>query len=393
MRSRFQIGCLFACLIGIALSANAAEGDARLAPQRADNGMGQWLKRIGKVRLPGENERSHSTVTNAFRDVAAVSTRSTVRVLSDGSQVALGVVVRADGLILTKASELSGRLECLFADASRAAATKVAQTDQLDLALLKVQRTNLPVIPWSPSSVLPVGSWIVTPNLDPLPIAIGVVSAPLHESPAPIAVLGVRMNVADRGVRVNVVMPGTGAARAGVREGDVIATINGRAADSPQAITDIIRGLQPGDRVTLSVLREQEPLSLVATLGDMNRLGGLEQAELMDSLGGPLSRRRAGFSSVIQHDSVIRPRECGGPLVDLDGKAVGVNIARASRVATLALPADLAQRAVQDMLRSVHGSQPTHQTATIQAGATTAAKIPAPNSQPTGQAATIATAK
>lgn len=377
MRSRFGVGRHVAGILCLALSAGmplstgmpaarAAEGDARLAPpQKADNGMGQWLKRLGKVRLPGEYERGHPTVTHAFREVAAASTRSTVRVLSDGSQVALGVVVRSDGLILTKTSELSGKLECYFADETRTSATKVAQVDQLDLALLQVPKSNLPVVRWSDSKALPVGSWLVTTNLEPLPIAIGVVSAPLHESPAPRAVLGVSMNVADRGVRVNLVMPGTGAARAGVREGDVIATINGRTADSPEAITDIIRGLQPGDRVTLSVLREQEPLSLVATLGDMNRLGGLEQAELMDSLGGPLSRRRAGFPSVIQHDSVIRPRECGGPLVDLDGKAVGVNIARASRVATLALPADLAQRAVQDMLRSIPSSQPARQTATI----------------------------
>jgi serine protease Do len=329
--------------------------------------MTQWLKRLGKVRLPGEYERAHSTITNAFRDVSAAPSRSTVRVLSDGVQVALGIIVGADGLILTKASELSGRLECILPDGSRLDATQLVQRDQVDLALLRVARAKLPVVSWSDSAVVPpVGSWLITASVEPQPVAIGVVSAPPQESPMPRAILGVRMYSVERGVRVNLVMPGTGAARAGVREGDIIATINGRTADTPEAITKVIRSLQPGDRVTLSVLREESPLSLVATLGDMNRLGGLEQAELMDSLGGPLSKRRAGFPSVIQHDSVIRPRECGGPVVDLDGKVVGVNIARSSRVATFALPADLARRAVEDMLREVNpspGREPTTITA------------------------------
>lgn len=350
------------CLAVWALSASsaawAAESDARYAQDgESEAGMTQWLKRLGRVRLPGEHERGHATVTSAFRDVAAVAAPSTVRVLCEGQQAALGVVVRADGLILTKASELSGKLECILADGSRLPAHQVARRDDCDLTLLRVARQNLPVVRWSRETEVPVGSWLVTANLDPQPVVIGVVSAPPQESPAPRAVLGVRMNRVDQGVRINLVMPGTGAARAGMRAGDVIAAINGRTAESPETITDLIREMQPGDTVKLSVLRETTSLSVTATLGDMSRLGGMEQAELMDSLGGPLSRRRAGFPSVIQHDSVLRPRECGGPVVDLDGNAVGINIARVSRVATYALPASVAQQAVQEMLQDL--SRPT----------------------------------
>jgi serine protease Do len=42
----------------------------------------------------------------------------------------------------------------------------------------------------------------------------------------------------------------------------------------------------------------------------------------------------------LQHDTVIRPADCGGPLVDLDGKAVGINIARAGRTESYAIPAE-----------------------------------------------------
>jgi serine protease Do len=119
----------------------------------------------------------------------------------------------------------------------------------------------------------------------------------------------------------------------------------------------------PGDRVQLQVVRGGEVLSVTATLGDGSRPGQQEQAELMDSLGGPLSRRRAGFSSVLQHDTVLRPRECGGPVVDLDGKVVGINIARASRVATYALPSRVIRPIVAEMLTHalVNASSPTEQ--------------------------------
>jgi S1-C subfamily serine protease len=40
----------------------------------------------------------------------------------------------------------------------------------------------------------------------------------------------------------------------------------------------------------------------------------------------------------------LQPWLCGGPLVNLDGQAIGLNIARASRVTTYALPAALVQR-------------------------------------------------
>ena len=47
---------------------------------------------------------------------------------------------------------------------------------------------------------------------------------------------------------------------------------------------------------------------------------------------------------------MLKPKDCGGPLVDLSGKVVGVNIARAGRVETLALPADTVEAIVKRLL-------------------------------------------
>jgi serine protease Do len=56
-----------------------------------------------------------------------------------------------------------------------------------------------------------------------------------------------------------------------------------------------------------------------------------------------LSERRVLFPSALEHDTVLLPNQCGGPLVDLEGNVIGINIARANRVASYAIPADVAR--------------------------------------------------
>ena len=71
----------------------------------------------------------------------------------------------------------------------------------------------------------------------------------------------------------------------------------------------------------------------------------------MMRMGGLISRRRDGFPEVLQHDSTVLPQDCGGPVVNLEGKAVGINVARAGRVSTLAIPAATVQRVIGQLKR------------------------------------------
>ena len=66
-------------------------------------------------------------------------------------------------------------------------------------------------------------------------------------------------------------------------------------------------------------------------------------------MGGALSKRAEDFELALQHDTVLEPWQCGGPLINLEGKAVGINIARAGRVASYALPASLVKRVVDEL--------------------------------------------
>jgi len=65
-----------------------------------------------------------------------------------------------------------------------------------------------------------------------------------------------------------------------------------------------------------------------------------------------VSRRSQGFELAIEHDTVLQPWLCGGPLVNLRGEAIGLNIARASRVTTYALSARLVQGMLQDLIKA-----------------------------------------
>lgn len=120
-------------------------------------------------------------------------------------------------------------------------------------------------------------------------------------------------------------------------------------------LVDTIHGYQPGETVELIVKRGDEELNVRVTLMSMSQLahsdrGQPDRAEFQNSLGGALSDRRAGFPLAIQHDTVLRPSECGGPIVDLEGKVIGINIARAGRVESYAIPAATVKSVLADLI-------------------------------------------
>ena len=58
---------------------------------------------------------------------------------------------------------------------------------------------------------------------------------------------------------------------------------------------------------------------------------------------------------VFAHDGRLSPEECGGPVVDLDGHVVGLNIARVDTARTLAIPADVLQKVISELQQQANG--------------------------------------
>lgn len=298
-----------------------------------------------------ENSRRNPTMLAAFGDAVQLAGKSTVRVMAGDRQLALGAIVDASGLVLSKASELKQDVVCELSDGSRYPAQVLVRDQATDLALLKIPADHLPAVRWSSQASVSVGTWVATPGFRQRPDAIGVISVKQH--PVRGGVLGIKIGDDPQGARVGFVVPQSGAAKAGVRLDDIVTHIGDQAVSNSDELISAVRTYLPGQQVVLTVLRHGRTFKLNAVLGSDRGGSENERAAFQNQLGGPLSARRSGFLSVLEHDSVLLPSQCGGALVDLNGEVVGINIARASRVSSYAIPASTARPLVEHLKQTI----------------------------------------
>jgi serine protease Do len=304
------------------------------------------------AQAPDKDKRSEFNkdspkVMALFKDVVSKPSQSTVRITCDGKEAALGTIVGAEGWILTKASEVKGKIICRLKDGRELAGRIVGVHPKHDLALLQVEAKGLTPIDWIESKKAPVGNWLASPGLGELPVAIGVVSVATRDVPQPknplptpsptSGYLGVALNPDETGPKVGQVLPDSGAAKAGLKVNDVILSVSGKAVDNVEAFLKALQAYKPGDVVKLKLKRGEMEVEVEAKLGKRPQGRG----DFQNSLGSELSNRRDGFPTILQHDTVIRARDCGGPVVDLDGKAIGINIARAGRTESYTIPSEV----------------------------------------------------
>jgi serine protease Do len=322
--------------------------------------VGFW---VGAVQPSGAQDGplGDSDLTNGeamrrvFTEVVTDANRWTVRVLADDVQVALGMIVSEDGHILTKGSRLEGELECELPGFRVLPAEYAGYHPDHDLALLKIDARNLPVVRWQTEGDPAVGRWVITPDAQGSPRAVGVVSVARREIPLVKVrgVLGVQLGSPEGAASIEEVMPDSAAEQAGLRAGDIITRVNQVPIDSPGTLVTEIGQHSPGDTLNLRVLRDSQTLTIDATLTHpFGRF--LSRIAMQNQMGGRLSQRRTGFPVVLQHDSVLQPEECGGPLVDLSGMAIGVNIARAGRTESYAIPGDVVRTAIEELVAGQH---------------------------------------
>lgn len=173
-----------------------------------------------------------------------------------------------------------------------------------------------------------------------LPVSQGIVSivgssqflSPRQESRG---FLGVVLKEADpQGVELAEVDEGA-AKRAGLMVGDVIVAFDQQPIRRRNDMYQLLQSRDPNSQVVVSVQRNTQHFDATITLGSRPNESD-HAADMMNK-----SLRRDGFPAVFCHDATLEPDECGGPVFDLEGNWVGLNIARYSRVRTFAIPADV----------------------------------------------------
>jgi serine protease Do len=299
-----------------------------------------------------EYQRTNPLFAAAFREAVAGPSKSTVRIMCDGSETALGMVIAADGWILTKAHDLHGYTVCRLRDGRVVEARVVGVHQGHDLAVLQIPVRGLPAVEFRDSKSLSVGHWVVVPGLTDEPLTMGIVSVATRTVPARYAnadggFLGVSVEDADGSVRVTQVVADSPAAKAGMRAGDVIESMQSKQIAVTEDFLNLMQLRRPGDLVTLLIRRDAEVVPLQTTLAKRPRN---TRGDSQNHMGSELSSRTTGYTTILQHDAVIRPRDCGGPLVDLDGKVVGMNVCRAGRTESWAIPAEVIQPLLSELV-------------------------------------------
>ncbi|MCS7305631.1 MAG: trypsin-like peptidase domain-containing protein [Thermoguttaceae bacterium] len=293
--------------------------------------------------------RDAPEVRSAFRPVVAEVARCVVRIRCDGKEAALGTIIGPDGWIVTKASELRGKITCLLQDGRELEAQKVGLSEAFDLALLKIPAEGLPKIPWSNRADPAVGQWVAAVGPQEEPLAIGVISVPRRPVPPPRGMLGVILEDGPQGPVIREVIPNSPAAQAGLRVKDVITQLNDQPVKNRNQFVELTKQFRPGQRVKLLVLRDGQKLEISVPLAVVE-IPGQEKQRRQNRSGTGVSNRRDDFPIVLQHDTALRPVDCGGPLVDLSGRAIGINIARAGRTETYSAPVDALMPVLYEML-------------------------------------------
>jgi serine protease Do len=305
-------------------------------------------------KLPRSRYRSGDQTLHVFAPVSDATRHSIVKLKVDGKTAALGTVMDTNGLILTKASELKqGKLTCWLAVDKEVDAQFLGAVEQEDLALVRVHTSGLKPIQWAAGDVTE-GQWAITPGIGPTPHAVGIISALPRRIRPERAFIGVRFDYDVSAPKVGELLPGLGAEKAGLKPGDVILSVNLTGVTNREQVVDMLREFRAGQTVNLGVLRDTRrfdvKIQMMVPTSDATEAGSSE-ARRSPQLNGEISQRAQGFEKAIEHDTVLAPWLCGGPLVNLEGKAIGLNIARASRVTTFALPSKLVLR-VFDELKS-----------------------------------------
>ncbi|MEZ6087490.1 MAG: PDZ domain-containing protein [Pirellulaceae bacterium] len=296
------------------------------------------------------SRRDSATITLLMQPLAARAGESTVEILSDGKRAALGTIVTRDGYVITKASELKPLkpVRLRLPNDRLVDADLIDQERSFDLALLKV-RSAVPLIPihWSDSEPT-IGSFLYSVGREGDPVGIGVVSVASRKIEDR-GLLGVMLQTDEDGARVISLVPGSGADDAGIKIRDLITHVEGVAMNTQKQVTEALRALYPGDYVRLSIRRagRDDDFEVEA---EIRELASLSESQDDIRVNGPRNHRLAGFEIALQHDTVLGPDQCGGPVIDTDGRVIGMNIARAGRVCSYAVPGSAIKLVVERMI-------------------------------------------
>ncbi|MEQ1826719.1 MAG: trypsin-like peptidase domain-containing protein [Pirellula sp.] len=327
-------------------AANDNAGRLKLSRDELQSLRASMAKKMESLNPSGGKrmvDQWSSVWQEAFRPKSTTWRESIHRVYVADRARALATAISEDGILITKASEIQGKsFEIEIATDQRIPGQIIHLDNTLDLALVQIRGSQLNPANWNQKDPNPgMGVLCAAVNLNQELAGFGTISVaarPLDGKSG--AFLGAQVEATDGGVQVLSIKPGSPAEQGGMKLNDVLTAVENEPLATPNQLTDFVQAHVEGELLRFDVKRSDVYLSLTVKLGDGAKLapmpGSREQAT--DAMSTMMSKRRWSFASGIQHDCAILPQDCGGPLIDLEGRLLGINIARAGRIQSYAIP-------------------------------------------------------
>jgi serine protease Do len=305
-----------------------------------------------KYRMTGE------AVTSAFESQREIIQSSSAVIYLGRNEIAYGTVISSDGYLLSKASELEGIEKIsVRVDAAVFEEVKIVATDEMwDVALLKVNASNLVPVKYASSSDLKRGTWVIVNGVTSRSkrrVLAGIISSEAREIlPEGGAVLGVQLEENKGRILIKKIVEDSGAEQAGLLANDQITALESQKVKDLEDFTEKMKAAKAGSKVKIRILRNSKEMEFEVSISAHNELFPEESRN--DQMSGIVSRRRSGFQRVIQHDVFGAKQTMGGPVLNLDGQAIGMNIARANRAETFAIPVEELRELAERLIHSAN---------------------------------------
>ncbi len=275
--------------------------------------------------------------------------QSVVELLVDSKPVGIGTVVHADGWILTKASVLDGKVSCRLPDQSVVVAEKRAESQEHDLALLKVDADGLSAAKFSdekPPSIVQVLCAVGPRQI----LKPGIVSVETRAIPPEPRWKGDATMDSPDGAMISI-SPPLNLIGTKLRYDDIIVSINGHATPDVATLAKVLEtnlaGYCTGDLVSVALRRKGTSINVRTALPPAT---GLHWE--MDKHATP---RRSGFAAVFDTDIALLKPQTGCPVIDVEGHIRGIAIAsrgrdESRRGPTSVLPSHIVSRVIKQLM-------------------------------------------
>lgn len=281
------------------------------------------------------------------------SPKPCVIIFNEGSQAThsvIGTIVRQDGLILTKASELGSNLRVRYGGRNYPGVL-LSTDEETDLALVGIEASGLPVVRWTDSVPQP-GATLASPILlqettedmvsEPTSYA-GIYShvlaknTPSIQASSRVTSLGIVTEQLSSNVTIASIKSETPAFESGLSPGDVIKSLNDRPVNRRADLTSLLDDRKVGDKVTVKIERGGERMDFEVELISPVIIPPATGIDIQKGIPMIPSVRRGPFPNVMVHTTPLNAWDCGSPVFDLKGRALGLNIAAVSANRTVAL--------------------------------------------------------